>query len=434
LTETGVTMKNRNRWIGAAAGCALLFSASGTFAADWPQWRGPGRNGISQETGLLKEWAPEGPKLLWRVAEIGSGYSTPAVVGQRLYLISNKSLDNEFVQALDVKDGRQVWSTRLGKVGNPDQQPSYPGARSTPTVDGALLYALSSDGDMVCMEAATGKARWQKNLRTEFGGRPGRWAYSESPLIDGDLLVCTPGGSEATLVALNKKTGSVIWKSAVPGGDEAAYASAIVVDAGGVKQYVQFLQNGVVGVDAKSGKFLWRYDRTAQNSPANIPTPVAHEGAIYTSTARGGGGLVRLKVSGGAVEAEPVYFASRLPNSIGGAVRVGDYLYGTTSGGLLCAEFATGQVKWQERGVGAGSVCYADGRLYVHGENGDVALVEATPEAYREKGRFTPPGQPERGRGSQAWAYPVVANGRLYIHDSGTLWCHDVRASGASRQ
>jgi outer membrane protein assembly factor BamB len=426
-------MKSPRRWIGGMVVGATLLGACGAFAADWPQWRGPQRTGISAETGLLQEWPKEGPKLLWQVKGIGSGFSTPAVVGQRLYLVSSKGLENEFVQALAVKDGRQVWSTRLGNVGNPAQQPSYPGARSTPTVDGALLYALGSDGDLACLETATGKVRWQKSLRAEYGGQPGIWAYSESPLIDGNTLICTPGGSEATLVALNKKTGALLWKSAVPGGDQAAYSSAIVVNAGGVRQYVQFLQKGVVGVDAKTGRFLWRYDRTAQGSPANIPTPVAHEGAIYTATGRAGGGLVRLKASGDAIEAEPVYLATKLPNSIGGAVRVGDYLYGTTGGGLLCVEFATGQVKWQERAIGAASVCFADGRLYLHGENGDVALVEATPEAYREKGRFTPPEQPERARGAQAWAYPVVANGRLYIHDGGTLWCYDVKASGAAR-
>jgi len=410
-----------------SAALAVLVVGSGVSrAADWPQWRGPQRDGISAEKGLLKAWPAGGPKLLWQAKDLGSGYSTPAVAKGRLYLVSNRGADNEFVQALNARDGKQVWSTRLGKVGNPDQQPAYPGSRSTPTVDGSLLYALGSDGDLVCMETAAGKVRWRKNVRTEFGGQPGVWAYSESPLVDGDVLVCTPGGREATLLALNKKTGDVIWKFAVPGGEQAAYASAIVVNAGGVKQYVQFLQKGVVGVDAATGKFLWRYDQTAQNSPANIPTPVAHDGFVYTATARGGGGLVRLKAAAGGVTAEPVYFERRLPTSIGGAVRVGDYLYGTTTGGMLCVEFATGQVKWQERGIGAGSVCYADGNLYVHGENNQVALVEATPEAYREKGRFTPPDQPDRGK-SQAWAYPVVANGRLYIHDSGSLWCYDVK-------
>jgi outer membrane protein assembly factor BamB len=425
-------MKNWHRSIGAMVCGLVLLHTSGVLAADWPQWRGPQRNGISQETGLLKEWPKEGPKLLWQVKEIGSGYSTPAVVGERLFVLSNKGTDDEFVQALDVKDGKQLWSTRLGRVGNPNQQPSYPAARSTPTVDGELLYALSSDGDLACLETATGKVRWRKSLRTEFGGQPGTWAYAESPLIDGDVLVCTPGGGEATLVALNKKTGDVLWKSAVPGGDQAAYASAIVVEVGGVKQYVQFLQKGVVGVDARTGKLLWRYEKTAQGSPANIPTPVAHDGYVYSAASMTGGGLVRLKVNQGAMEAEPVYFAPRLPASIGGAVQVGGHLYGTGSQALLCVEFTTGTVKWQDRGVGPGAVCYADGRLYLHGENGDVALVEATPEAYREKGRFTPPDPPERGR-SKAWAYPVVANGRLYIRDLGTLWCYDITDRQAAR-
>jgi outer membrane protein assembly factor BamB len=417
----------RTRWLLlAAVGLGLAVLAAG--ANDWPQWRGPQRNGISQETGLLQEWPKGGPKLLWQLKDIGFGYSTPAVVGERLYLLSNRGMDNEFVQALAVADGKQVWETRLGRVG-PNEKVQYPGARSTPTVDGELLYALGSDGDLACLETATGKERWHKNLRSDFGGQPGWWAYSESPLIEGDVLVCTPGGTEATLLALNKKTGAVIWKSAVPGGDQAAYASGIVVETDGVKQYVQFLQKGVVGVDARTGKFLWRYEQTAKGSPANIPTPVAHAGYVYSATGRSGGGLVKLKASGGAVSAEPVYSSPKLPTSIGGSVLLGEYLYGTNGGGLLCVEFATGKVKWQDRCVGAGSVCYADGRLYVHGERqGEVALVEATPEAYREKGRFSPPDQPERGN-SQAWAYPVVANGRLYIRDLGRLWCYDVKAA-----
>ena len=408
----------------------LSFFALAAGAANWPQWRGPQRNGISSETGLLKEWPKDGPKLLWQVRDIGSGYSTPAVVGERLYLLTNKGMEEEFVRALEVKDGKQAWSTRIGKVGNPNQEPSYPAARSTPTVDGELLYALGSDGDLVCLERATGQVRWQKNLRTDFGGQPGIWAYAESPLIDGDVLVCTPGGAEATLVALNKRTGQLLWKSPVPGGDQAAYASAIVATVAGVRQYVQFLQKGLVGVDAKSGKFLWRYDKTAQGSPANIPTPVGRDNYIYSATGRGGGGLIKLNVNQNRAEPEQVYSSPRLPTAIGGAVLVGDYLYGTTSQALVCADFKTGDIKWTDRGVGAGSLCYADGRLYLHGENGELALVEATPEGYREKGRFIPPDQPDRGQ-SKAWAYPVVANGRFYIRDFGVLWCYDVQNARA---
>jgi len=411
--------------------CLVSFVVAAA-AANWPQWRGPERNGISRETGLLKEWPKEGPRLLWKAKSIGSGYSTPAVMGDRLYLLSNQGMDDEFVKALNVKDGKEIWSTRIGKVGNPNQKPSYPAARSTPTLDGDLLYALGSDGNLVCLDRSTGKIRWGKNLRTDFGGQPGIWAYAESPLIDGGVLVCTPGGPDATLVALNKRTGELLWKSVVPGGEQAAYASVIALTIAGSKQYVQFLQKGLVGVDAKSGKFLWRYDKTAQGSPANIPTPVGREGFIYSATGRGGASLIKLNVMQDSVAVDEVYASPKLPTAIGGAILIGNYLFGTTGQALVCAEFKTGEVKWTDRAVGAGSLCYAEGHLYLHGESGELALVEATSEGYREKGRFTPPDQPERGE-SKAWAYPVVANGRFYIRDSNVLWCYDVKEREASR-
>jgi outer membrane protein assembly factor BamB len=341
-------------------------------------------------------------------------------------------MEDEFVKALNVKDGKEIWSTRIGKVGNPNQKPSYPAARSTPTLDGDFLYALGSDGELVCLERSSGRIKWQKNLRTDFGGQPGIWAYAESPLIDGGILVCTPGGPEATLVALNKRTGELLWKSIVPSGEQAAYASVIAVTIAGGKQYVQFLQKGLVGIDAKSGKFLWRYDKTAQGSPANIPTPVGRDSFIYSATGRGGASLIKLSAMQHSVTVDEVYASPKLPTAIGGVVLLGDYLFGTTGQALVCSEFKTGEVKWTERGVGAGSLCYADGRLYLHGENGELALVDATPEGYREKGRFTPPDQPERGQ-SKAWAYPVVANGRFYIRDSNVLWCYDVKEREASR-
>jgi len=409
-------------------GMGLSLLPLGVQAVDWPQWRGPQRDGISKETGLLAEWPKEGPRLVWQVKDIGLGYSTPSVVGDRLYLLSNQGLDNEFVQALDAKDGKQLWAQRIGKVGNPKQQPNYPAARSTPTVDGEWLYAFGSDGDLACLERGTGKVRWQKNVRQEDGGEPGIWAYSESPLVDGQVVVCTPGGSNATMVALNKTTGDLIWKCAVPGDEQAAYTSALALEVGGIRQYVQMLQKGLVGVEAKTGKLLWRYGRTAKGSPAVIPTPVADGDFIYSAAAMAGGGGVRLKANGGTFEAEQSYFSPKLPTSVGGALKVGQYLYGTSAGALLCLEFTTGNIKWDDRSLSPAALCYADGRLYLHGENGDVALVEATPEAYREKGRFRPSDPPDRGA-SKAWAYPVVANGRLYIRDLGTLWCYDVKAA-----
>jgi outer membrane protein assembly factor BamB len=231
---------------------------------------------------------------------------------------------------------------------------------------------------------------------------------------------------------LNKRTGAVIWKSAVPGGDAAAYASAIPFEAAGRRQYVQFLDKGVVGVDAKTGRFLWRYEKTS-TGPANIPMPVVNDGYVYTANARRfGGGLVQLHATGDGVNAEEVYFERDVPNTLGGQILLAGTLYGTNSKGMAVSDFVTGKIKWQAPGVGPGAVQYAEGLLYVHGENGDVALVEASPDSYKERGRFTPPAQPKRARQREmAWTYPVVANGKLYIRDLGTLWCYDVKDPAA---
>lgn len=413
---------------------AFVPRPAGTAAvSDWPQWRGPARDGKSKESGLLRQWPAGGPKLLWQVNDIGDGYSTPVVVGSRIYLLSNRGMENEFVQALSTEDGKPIWTTRVGNVGNPGQNPPYAKARSTPTVDGDLIYALGSDGDLACLEAKGGKVRWQKNVRREFGGQPGEWAYAESPLVDRDLVVVTPGGAEATMVALNKKTGALVWKSAVPGGDPAGYASAVVVEGGGRRQYVQLLSKGLVGVDAKTGQFLWRYKEAAKG-PAQYFTPVAHGGDVYVGALGVGGALVRFKPDAGGVAAEQVYFERGLPNGIGGAVVVGDTLYGADMPGqrLLAVEFATGKVRWHSENFGWSSIAYADGHLYLHGINGDFGLVEATPEGYREKGRFTPPNQPQKKKVGPypegAFAYPVIADGRLYIRDLGTLWAYDIKA------
>ncbi|HKO98463.1 MAG TPA: PQQ-binding-like beta-propeller repeat protein [Pyrinomonadaceae bacterium] len=420
--------------IAALCLCSLVVSVSssinvGAATGDWPQWRGPERNGISSDRGLLKEWPKEGPKLLWQVDDIGDGYSTPSVVGSRIYLMSNRGMENEFVQALSTKDGKPIWTTRVGNVGNPNQNPPYPKARSTPTVDGNSIYVLGSDGDLACLDAKTGKIRWQKNIRKEFGGQPGEWAYAESPLVDGDVVVVTPGGPQATMVALNKKTGALIWKSAVPGGDPAGYASAVVVQSGGRKQYVQLLSKGMVGVDAKTGEFLWRNKEVAKG-PAQYFTPVARNEYVYGGALGVGGVLVQVKPDGSG---DQVYFTRGLPNGIGGALVVGEHIYGTEAGQkLVAADFTTGKIKWQADTIGWSSIAYADGHLYLHGINGEIALVEASPDAYREKGRFTPPAQPTKKKVGPfpegSFAYPVIANGTLYIRDLGTLWAYDIKA------
>jgi outer membrane protein assembly factor BamB len=397
------------------------------LADDWPQWRGPQRDGISHETGLLQQWPSKGPELLWKLNNIGRGYSTPAIANGRLYLLASEGMESESVEAFDAKTGNRIWSTRLGNVGLPKQQPPFPTARSTPTVEGDYLYALSSDGDLACLDVKTGSARWKKNLLTDFGGKTAPWAYAESPLIDGDALICAPGGSNATVIALRKTTGEVLWKCPLSEGDDAGFSSAIVVDVGGIREYVRLLGKGLVGIEASTGRFLWRYSKPISKFDANIQTPVASGEYIFCSSTGTGGGLVRLKVQDKQVAAEQVYFGPEYQTAIGGVVKIGNYLYGANGDFLLCTEFTTGQIKWKERALGATSLCYADGRLYLHGENGDVGLVEPTPESYREIARFTPSDQPQHINSMEkAWAYPVVADGRLYIRDNNVLWCYAV--------
>lgn len=405
---------------------AILGSFAVVHGADFAQWRGPLRDGHSPETGLLQEWPKDGPKLFWQGQAVGAGYSTPAVVGDRIYLLGSDASE-ESVYALNVKDGSKVWAAKLGKVGHPEQQPSYPGARSTPTVDGKVLFALGSDGDLVCLETANGKEVWRKHLRTDFGGKYGEWAYSESPLVDGDKLIVTPGGTNATLVALNKKTGAVIWKCAVPGGSDASYSSVIHAEFSGVKQYVQFLASGLVGVDAKSGKLLWHFEKTAKGSPAVIITPLVSDGLIYSGAFRATSAMIKPVLKDGVFTLEEIYSGNKLPIGLGGVVKVGDNFYGSSSQSAMCVDFKTGTVKWEERGIGPCSWLVADKRIYVHAESGEVALIEPSAEGYREKGRFAPSNPPKRGQ-EKAWAYPVVANGKLYVREQNSLWCYDVKA------
>jgi outer membrane protein assembly factor BamB len=390
-------------------------------ATDWPGWRGADRTGVSSETGLLKTWPEGGPKLLWKATGLGGGFSTPSVAKGRIYLLGSKNKE-EYVIALDAKDGSQLWATKIGAAGK-SGPPPYEGPRSTPTVDGEHLFVLGSDGDLACLDNA-GKIVWRINLEKDLGGQRGRWAYAESPLSDGDVLVCTPGGSQATLAGLNKKTGEVVWKTPVPGG-EAAYASVIIAEVGGVKQYVQLLGNSVVGVAAKDGKLLWSHDFAGRT---NCPTPIFHNGCIFI-THLGPGvaacALLRLSVDGSNVSAKQVYMGKDLAIHHGGAVQVGDYVYGTNNDALVCLDFKTGETKWKDRSVGKGSISAADGRLYVRGESdGQVALVEATPAGYKESGRLK---QPTRSK-QKAWPHPVVANGCLYLRDDDVLLCYDIKA------
>lgn len=394
-------------------------------ADDWPQWRGVDRTGVSRESGLLAAWPKDGPPLRWTAKEIGTGYSAPCIVNGHVFLQTTHG-EREFALALDEKTGTQVWTTYIGKVGK-NQGPPYPGTRSTPTFDSGHLYCLASDGELVCLEALKGLIKWQKHLRTDFGGTPGMWVYSESLLVDGDAVVCTPGGPKSTLVALNKMTGDTLWKSEVPDAGNAEYASIMTVTVGGVRQYVQFLRKGVVGVAAKDGKFLWRYGRTVDQG-ANILTPVISGNKVFSAGSRTGGGLVELTADDSGVKAAEKYFVRNLAPSIGGAVLFHGYLYGSSGQTLFCADVNTGDIKWTDRSVGPASICAADGKLYVRGYNsGEVALVDPSPDAYREISRFK---QPQRSK-IQAWPHPVVANGGFYLRDQQVLLCYDVKAKSS---
>ncbi len=400
---------------------SLPFS-SPVVGEDWSQWRGTNRDGKSSETGLLKTWPEGGPKLLWQVQDLGNGYSTPSVSGNQLFVLSNQGTDKEEVISLSVKDGKRLWATTIGKVG-PNQGPQYPGTRSTPTISEGKLYCLGSDGDLVCLEAATGKMVWGKNLRSDFDGVPGMWAYTESPLIDGNALICSPGGTKSTVVALNKGTGEKLWSTSLPEGDAASYASPIVTTVDGTKQYVLYLGKGVVGLNASSGELLWRYAKTS-DSQANIATPVVQGNKVYSAASRVGGGLVEV----GSKKGEPkeVYFAKTLPSGMGGSVLVNGKLYGTAGPAMMCVDYATGNVVWQDRGIGSASICFADGRLYLHGDNNEIAMIEATDSGWKLLGKGTPPNAPARGN-SKAWAHPVISDGKLYIRDQSSIWCYDIR-------
>lgn len=394
---------------------------------DWPQWRGPNRTAVSEEKGLLKEWPADGPRQVYTIQGIGRGYGSVALAGGRIYLMGVRNRE-EYVICLKAEDGKELWSTPVGKPGD--------GGRGTPTVDGDLLYAITAQGkqhgEIVCLETETGKEVWRKDFQKDFQGRMmTSWGYSESPLVDGDQLICTPGGSEATIVALNKKTGKEIWKAKVPGGDSSAYSSCVVTTVGGIRQYVQLLEKGIVGVGAKDGRFLWRYNKVA-NGTANIPTAIVKGDLVFCSTGYNtGAALLQLVPSAGGIKVVEKYFlpANKFQNHHGGMILVGDYIYaghGHNNGFPTCIELKTGRIVWQTerpKDYRSAAVVYADGHLYYRYENAVMALVEATPAGFKQKGQFKIP-----NGSTPSWPHPVVAGGKLYLRDQNQLFCYDVKA------
>ena len=402
---------------------AFLSQSLPAAQGDWLQWRGPNRDGLSTETGLLKQWPTEGPPLLWKATGLGGGFSGVSVVGERIFTLGEQA-DTNYVLALNRADGKILWTTKLGKVGAPGWG-GFAGPRGTPTVDGDLVFALAQYGEVICVKAQDGKEVWRKHLTTDFGGPRPEWGFSESPLVDGDQVVFTPGGPKGTLVALNRQTGDWIWQSK-EWTDNAHYSSIIIAVIDGVRQYVQLTDKSVAGVAPKDGTVLWKAAR--KGAVAVIPTPICADNHVYVTSGYDIGCNLFKVAKGSGFTATEVYANKVMANHHGGVVKLGDYLYGHSDNkGWTCQEFKSGEARWQEKSkLGKGSVLYADGRLYCReeAEKGVVALVEATPAGFVEKGRFAPPDR----SGKKSWPHPVIAGGQLYLRDQDVLLCYDVKA------
>lgn len=399
--------------------CLLTHAAQ---SADWPQWRGPDRTDVSQETGLLKSWPEGGPAKLWMNSDVGLGYSGMSVVGDTLYTMGSRE-DKEYLIAVNVRDGSEKWSAEIGGLlsngwGN--------GPRGTPTVEGDRIYALGGKGTLVCAAAADGNVLWKVELVDQLGGKIPNWGYTESVLIDGDKVICTPGGKEGALAALQKESGEVLWRSK-DFTEGAQYASVIVADHNGQRQYIQLTMKKLAGVDARSGDLLWSVDWPGQT--AVIPTPIYRDGMVYVTSGYGVGCmLVKLLPDH---QTEVVYQNKTMKNHHGGVVLIGNHLYGHSDGpGWTCQDLLSGEAVWSERKLGKGSLTSADGLLYLFEEQkGEVALIEASTEGYKEHGLFTlEPQTTKRSERGRIWTHPTIANGRLYLRDQELLFCFDIQA------
>jgi outer membrane protein assembly factor BamB len=420
----------------AACVVAVPLAARG---GDWPQYRGPDRTGVSPEKGLLASWPKGGPALVWTFDKAGTGYSGPAVVGGNLYFMGARD-DVEYVIALD-KGGKELWATKIAPVFDFKTNKWSRGPNATPTVDGKRLFALGSQGELVCVETQGGKEVWRKNLPKQLGaevnpegGGPEKmgWGFSWSPLVDGDKLICTPGGPQGLFAALDKNTGAVLWRSKeVP--DQATYSSPIVAEVAGVRQYIALTQRGVVGVAAKDGALLWSYRRENPFPDVVIPTPIYLDGRLYVTAGAGAGAeLLKLTPDGKKFKATSVYAQQEISNYQGGVVLVGGYVYGFHEARAWeCQDFATGEIKWSSprRGLGkSGSLTAADGHLYCLGENGEVTLVQASPDKFVLKSRFALPQESKlRKVYGKVWTHPVIADGYLYLRDQDLIFCYKLK-------
>lgn len=417
----------RRSWRLISTALLALILTPVLVSADWPQFRGPDRTGVSRETGLLKQWPAGGPKLDWKTTKLGGGYSGVSVAAGRIYTMGDGD-DASYVHALDEKTGKLVWSVKVGETGG-EKGNRYPGTRCTPTVDGNLIFATGQWGDLVCLDRASGKVLWRKSLLKGFGGKMmSQWGYSESPLVDGDRLVCCPGGADGTMIALNKKTGAVLWRTK-DWTDRAAYSSIVIATIAGVRQYVQMTDAHVAGVNPANGKVLWKAPRAGRT--AVIPTPIVEGDQVYVCSGYGiGSNLFKITSAGGAFSAEQVYAKKVIANHHGGVVKVGDHIVGfSDTPGWVWQNMQSGEVTFDagKSKLGKGSITVADGMLYLRyeGKPGTIVLLDGSSPEWNEKGRFDQPDRSDKN----AWPHPVIANGRLYIRDQGVLLAYNVKKS-----
>lgn len=389
-------------------------------AGDWAYFCGPTGDNVSTAKGLLQEWPDRGPAEAWRATGLGEGYSSVAVADGMVFTMGNVGA-SETVTAISLDSGDVVWQKETAQA---SKLSAGDGPRGTPTYDDGKVYSLGGNGDLTCLDAKTGEISWKLNILKEFKGNNITWGISESPLIDGEKLICTPGGSNGSIVALDKATGKPIWRSTVPGKSPAGYSSAIVAEVGGVRQYIQFMHAGTAGVRADNGDFLWGNNDSA-NGTANCSSPLFSDGMVFTASGYSkGGAMVKLKAAGKNVKATHVYHTNKMESHHGGMVLLDGHIYGSSDPGIVrCLDLATGKVKWENRSVGKGSITCAEGYLYIRSEQGPVALAKATPAGYTETGRFN---QPDRS-GAAAWAHPVVSHGKLFLRDQDLLLAYDVR-------
>jgi hypothetical protein len=422
-------MVNRFGSILLTTAVAVLL-AGPVLANDWYQWRGPNRDGIAAEKGLNDRWPEEGPAVVFQSKGLGSGMASVAIADGKICTIGNIA-GNTHLICVKQNDGTEIWKTPF--------TPDRGAANGTPTIDleTGYVYGLSFDGVLVCCRLNDGQVVWKKSFPGDFQGKmESVWGYSESPLIDGERLICTPGGSDAMVVCLDKKTGETIWKGKAPrgklrGNDGAGYSSVVISNAAGRKQYVQLIGHGIVSYDAKTGDLLWNYDRVA-NTTANIPTPIVKDDFVFCSTGYDDGGtaLLRVNKSGNALAVKEVYYKSskELQNHHGGMVMVGDYVYmghGHNNGFPACVEWRTGKDQWEKgRGAGSGSaaILYADNKLFFRYQDGVMAMIDSDTKKYKLLGKFK-----LATHNGESWPHPVIVDGILYIRDQDDLIAYNVR-------